>query len=102
MIELLPHVMKAMLKATYKTETFSQTSISAPAFVNWRNERVGQMIENAERPRPIPISKTVITAPSQRSVVSGPTLAAPDKPAQGISGGAPVTTTRTTVRYRVK
>lgn len=92
MIELLPWILKSYLRKTVqptKTETFSQTSGSVPAFTNWRNQQVQGMIERAAVK---PIVRTV------SKDITGGRFNVPKAPV-GITGGPPMTTTKTTVTY---
>ena len=72
-----------------KTETFTQTSITSDKFVGWRNQQVQGMIERAA-------VKPVVRSVSKD--ITGGRFNAPTTPV-GITGGPPMTTTKTTVTY---
>ena len=99
MIELLPYVLKALLKGqkpTYKTETFTQTSGSVTDLRNWKNAQGQGMIDRAA------VKPTVHTLPSNLKPVNSPVTPVSGMEPIGITGGPPMTTTRTTVTYKVK
>jgi hypothetical protein len=103
MIELLPWVMKALLRTKTvqptRTETFTQRSIDINAHRKWKAEQYVQIQENTNAWLSRPQSQRVVYDLKPLKPSDGVVTGADYRKPIGITGGPPVTTTKTTVTY---
>lgn len=100
MMEMVVFFLRSLYK-TYqptKTETFTTTTISSKKFADWREQSFQSQLSNTDKFLSRPQAERVVTTFKPvpvSTVVTGPPATKPI----GITGGAPVTTTKTTVTY---